>query len=100
MAQQFVVLHQKDDAIPFEATLTDENGVAIGSGVTIDVFKPDGTQVVTDAAATLIDAPTGLWRFILSETQNDAYDIWTAHWHWTVDGTARSHRRLVQVVYA
>lgn len=100
MPQQFVVLHQKDDAIPFEATLTDDAGAPIGSGVTIDVFKPDGTQIVTGALATLVDAPTGLWRYVLIGTSVDAYGVWTSQWHWTVDGTTRSHRRLVRVVYA
>lgn len=92
MAQQFVGIQQKDDAIVYEATLKDDAGAPITAGVTIDVDKPDGTNQVTGAAAT--HQGSGLWRYIVAKTAVDQYGIWVGTWHWTVDGTARQHRHL------
>ncbi len=97
MTQQFVEQQQKDDSIMFRAILTDDDDNPITTGVTIDIIKPDGTYQATGQTATLYDAVTGEWRYIVAAADVDAYGIWTGHWHWTVNSTVRAHRRIAEV---
>ncbi len=99
MSQQFVERHQIDDAMSFEITLLDEAGDPITTGVTIDVIKPDGTKVVDDQTATLIDALTGRWRFILPESDVDSLGLYEGRFKWTVGTTGRRERRIARGVY-
>ncbi len=94
MPQQFVALQQTDDAILYVAFLLDDTGAPIGSGVTVDVEKPDGTLAVTDDPATLFDAPTGEWRYIVPKADVDLLGVYEITWKWTVGSTEREHRVL------
>ncbi len=94
MPQQFVALQQTDDAILYVAFLLDDTGTPIGSGVTVDVEKPDGTFAAQDAAATLFDAPTGEWRYIVPKADVDLPGVYEVTWKWTVGSTEREKRVL------
>ncbi len=94
MSQQFVALQQTDDAILYVAFLLDDAGAPITTGVTVDVEKPDGTFAAQDVAATLEDALTGEWRYIVPKAQVDLLGVYEITWKWTVGSTAREHRVL------
>lgn len=95
MSQQFVTRQQKDDSIEFKATLLDDDGLPITTGVTIDVLKPDDTFAAQDQSATHLGS--GVWRYIVPASSVDQYGIWEAQWKWTVDSTDRRHRIVTRV---
>lgn len=90
---------QKDDSVKLETpALTDDAGAPITGGVTIDILRPDNTVAVAGQAATHMG--NGIHRYVLAKTDFTVYGTWTAIWKWSVGGTNRQHRVLLEGVFA